>query len=182
MGSHLSCSHHQLRWTRRALPRTCVTRAKLQRPGTAKENNKTQNTYKKKTTGCRKDITYQAPGTNEKAADESSRTTPTSTSALHAASTTKPGQHHTKPCRVIFRVLSANAIQFTSHAGPPAQLHRHHPQQRRHAAASSRGCPSSCVSSGQPWTDVRRQRVNEWCGDVHRAKKASCLLRSFGTC
>ena len=73
-----------------------VTRRKLQTPGAAKEHNKTKTPTINPNDRQIAQLTDQAPGTIERAAHGSSRTSPTSTT-LRATSTAAPGQHHRDP-------------------------------------------------------------------------------------
>ena len=76
---------------------SCVTRRKPQAPGTAKEQ-KIQGTPTINTDDCKSaQLTDQAPGTIERAAQESSRITQTSTVAVHASSTATSHHHDTHP-------------------------------------------------------------------------------------
>ena len=70
------------------------------RPGSTKKYNKTRNAYNQPINQNYRrsaQFTYQAPGTIDKAAHESSRVTLTSTSTMHTASTPNPGLHRTHP-------------------------------------------------------------------------------------
>ena len=93
----------------------CVTWRKLQMPGTAEEQ-KIQEAPTVNPNGRQPaPLTDQAPGTIERAAQESTRLTPTSTAAVHAFSTATTRHHYPYPYKVITR---------SSQPTQPAAKHR----------------------------------------------------------
>ena len=73
----------------------CATRSKPQTFGTAQEQKKTKTAYNQPKRPPIGTSHRQAPGNIERAAQESSHTTPTSTETLHATNTATSSHHHT---------------------------------------------------------------------------------------
>ena len=101
----------------------CVTRTKRQTPGTPKKQTKQVSPAVNPKDPQSAQLTDQAPCTIDRAAQESSRTTPTSTATVHASITATPLANitHTQRC-------------YTEKATPA----RHRPERQYNACANSR--------------------------------------------
>ena len=75
----------------------CVTRRKLQTPGTAEEHKRQETPTINPNDRHPAHLADQAPGTIERAAQESRRITPTSTAAVHASSSATTRHHYLHP-------------------------------------------------------------------------------------
>ena len=124
-----------------------VTRRKLQTPGTVEEHKRQETPTINPNDRQPTQLTDQAPGTIERAARESRHTTPISTAAVHAFSTTTTRHQHPHATGTSPDPLSQRC---ESQAGSAAIHHRHHPPQRGHTAPTLPGRPSSGVGDGQP--------------------------------
>ena len=76
---------------------TCVTRRKLQTPGTAEEHKRQETPTTNPNDRQPAHLTDQASGTIERAAQESRRIPPTSTAAVHASSTVTTRHQYLHP-------------------------------------------------------------------------------------
>lgn len=96
-----ACRSSRVRMQTRCM--SCVTRRKLQTPGSAtvgKEQNGRRTPSSSTLKSNDREFaqrTDQAPGTIKTAAQESSRTTLTDTATLHASGTATSSHHHTNP-------------------------------------------------------------------------------------
>ena len=127
----------------------CVNRRKLKTPGTAEEHKRRETPTVNPNDRQPAQLTDQAPGTVERAAEESRRTTPTSTAAMHASSTATTRHHYPHPTGSSPDPLSQRSplrstggLSRTTTQTPPASAGTR--------SAPRLGGPLSGVANGQP--------------------------------
>ena len=150
----------------------CITRREPQTPGTAKEPKRQEKPTISTKERQSAQLTHEAPGTIRRAAKESRRIIRTSTTALHASSTTS----RRKPSRVI-----ARSSQPTQPIAKHRQAEPHYNTSTTHTSGDTRRPRVLCITrrkqskpsntkesrqqSTQPRTTARSTAMTKVCNE-----------------